>query len=291
MKEQIRSAWTWGTKLLEQKGLELPRLEAEILLRSVLGWERAVLYARLTDFMEPEQFMLYQQFIFKRAEGVPSQYLTGTQEFMSLPFKVTKDVLIPRPESELLVELGLELLKGKPEGDHPVLELCTGSGAIILSLLYYLPDLRAVATDLSLPALEIARENARRLGIDKRIRFLSGDLFNPIREGGLNQKFNLVLANPPYIPSGMIDRLQREVSGYEPRLALDGGEDGLLFYRRISGELGEFLNPGGMVALEIGAEQGEAVASLLQDTGLFSKIEVIPDLAGLPRIVAGYGRN
>lgn len=284
---KLQTAWTWGTKILEKNGLKLPRLEAEVLLLSVLGLERAELYARLNDFMTVRQYEFYCSLIYRRSEGFPCQYLTGEQEFMSLPFKVTTDVLIPRPETELLAEFALEILKDKTGESCPVLELCTGSGALIISLLYNLPQLKGVATDLSAAALKIAKFNARRLGVENRINFLQGDLFEPVQKQLPGQKFELVLANPPYIPCAEIDLLQVEVARHEPRMALDGGEDGLLFYRRIAGQLEDFLDPGGMVALEIGTGQQKAVSGLLTKTGLFERVEVLPDLAGFPRVVVG----
>ncbi|MCI9147946.1 MAG: peptide chain release factor N(5)-glutamine methyltransferase [Hungatella sp.] len=224
----------------------------------------------------------YRQMIKKRCSRIPLQHILGNQDFMGLTFKVNKHVLIPRQDTETLVELVLEEQKDRKK---KVLDLCTGSGCIAVSLAVLGGYEDVTAVDLSLEALNVASENAGRLLDGERsIRFLAGDLFEPLND----EKFDIITANPPYIPTEVIKGLQPEVRDFEPVMALDGDKDGLGFYRRIAGEADKRLNPGGCIYLEIGHDQGEAVSSLLEEAG-FKNVKIIKDAPGLDRVVRGEG--
>lgn len=219
----------------------------------------------------------YQQYINRRSlEHIPMQYLLGSQEFMGLSFRVTPDVLIPRQDTEVLVE---EVL-GKVQSAKSVLDMCTGSGCIILSLACYGNFERCIGTDISKEALKIAKENGKSLA--PMVKFINSDLFAEI-EGS----YDVIVSNPPYIATEECSRLMKEVKDYEPMLALDGHQDGLYFYRRIIQEAPDYLNPGGYLFFEIGYDQGKSVPKLMEQAG-FSDIRLKQDLAGLDRVV--YGR-
>ena len=222
-----------------------------------------------------EQKEAYETVLKKRAEHIPLQHITGEQEFMGLPFLVNADVLIPRQDTEILVEEALK--KAKP--GMKILDLCTGSGCIIISMLKYRPDLYGTASDLSAAALRVAEKNAK---INKVTPvFVQGDLFEPV-EGA----FDMIISNPPYIPTAEIEKLMPEVRKYEPFLALDGKEDGLAFYKRIIEEGYSYLNPGGYLLFEIGYDQGKEVSVRMEQAG-YQGVKVIKDLAGLDRVVRG----
>lgn len=217
----------------------------------------------------------YYKLLERRGTHMPLQYITGEQEFMGLPFLVNDKVLIPRQDTEILVE---EALKAVKEGAK-ILDVCTGSGCIIISILKLVSGMKGMACDISGEALEVARENARRQGV--AVDFRQGDLFEPV-EG----QFDVIVSNPPYIPTAEIEKLMEEVKFFEPRTALDGNEDGLAFYRRLAAESLRYLKDGGWLMVEIGCDQGRAVAELLRDAG-FCEVEVRRDLAGLDRVVKG----
>ena len=226
----------------------------------------------------------YREMIRKRSRRIPLQHILGSQDFMGLTFRVNEHVLIPRQDTETLVELVLEEHKDR---NKKVLDLCTGSGCIAVSLSVLGGFEDVTATDLSFEALKVAKENAERLLDQGRaIRFLQGDLFDC-----LETRFDIITANPPYIATGVIRNLAPEVRDHEPRMALAGDEDGLCFYRRIAAKAGEWLEPGGCIYLEIGYDQGLAVSRLLEETG-FENIRIVKDTPGLDRrVYAEGGRN
>ncbi|MBR2576134.1 MAG: peptide chain release factor N(5)-glutamine methyltransferase [Firmicutes bacterium] len=287
----IRDALKRGCEVLEGAGSESPRLDAQVLLLAVLREERTVLVSHPERELASQEEQLYNQYISERALGKPVSYITGVKEFMGLEFAVNEAVLIPRPETELLVEEAvkeLEAISREAEAVPRVLDLCTGSGAIAISIRHFLPQAEVTATDLSEEALQVARENAGRIlgESEDSIRFLQGDLFEAFSDfqspgSGL---FNLIVSNPPYIPAKVIDGLMPDVKDYEPRLALDGGADGLDIYRRLIPQAAEDLAPGGVLLLEIGHDQGETVPDLCRQAGL-GNITVLKDLAGLDRVV------
>jgi len=255
--------------------------------------------------LEPETLHRFHRLLGRRLHREPVAYILGKKEFWSLPLKVTPAVLIPRPETEVLVEAILARLRREwPVASGPwpansndlhwspvtghrslvVVDLGTGSGAIALALASELPHARIYAADLSKEALTIARENVKALQLVGRILFLQGDLFDPLHELGLEGKVDVIASNPPYIPSEELPRLQPELQ-YEPRVALDGGPDGLALHRRIMAEAPWFLKPGGLLALEVGADQAGSVVELLDEGGSFEAVEVIKDYAGHDRVI------
>lgn len=275
----LRQALADGTKVLERAQTPDARLDAAWLLEAVVQKPRLTL--ALDESMLPEpQAERYASLLARRAGGEPLQYILGAQDFFGLRFRVDSRVLIPRPETELLCEKALEYLRARPRAK--VLDLCTGSGALAVTLALRCPKAEVWACDVSPDALEVARENARRLGA--RVRFAKGDLFAPLS----GECFDWIVSNPPYIARAELDGLQREVRR-EPVLALDGGADGLDFYRRIAREAPRHLRAGGGILLEVGAGQARAVASMLGDAGL-EPDAILPDLSGIPRVVCAARR-
>ena len=271
-----------ATGRLRQAGVGTPRLDAELLLMETLGWSREDLYRNPEGGLRQAQAERFESLVSRRLRAEPVAYMTGTQEFWSLDFRVTPDVLIPRPETEHLVETVVEFLASRP-GPCRVLEIGTGSGAIAVCLARECAEAEIWATDVSAPALDVARDNASRHGVEGKIRWLRGDLFAPVH--GLTERFDVLVSNPPYVPSGEIGGLQRDVRDWEPVLALDGGADGMDFYRRFVREGARHLREGGLLAVETGAEQGGAVSRLFDAEAGFHRVRVRRDYAGLPRVV------
>lgn len=279
-----RELYEYGKSRLSEAGIAEAGLDARLLLEYVCHADRneLILYAdRERNSME-EQF--YRMVIEKRASRIPLQHITGEQEFMGLPFQVNEHVLIPRQDTEILVE---EAMRHLGDGMR-ILDLCTGSGCILLSLLKYSNECEGVGIDISEETLKTARENAEKLGLDAV--FLAGDLFGPladfVSERTPDRLFDMVVSNPPYIETAVIDTLMPEVRDHEPFCALDGGADGLQFYRRILAEAPAHMRRGAVLLFEIGCGQGEAVARLMQEAG-FVQVEVLQDYAGLDRVVCG----
>ncbi len=264
-----------GKDRLEKVGVEEAPLDARLLLEYVCGTDRNTLLAHGDREISEEECRKYEECIARREKRVPLQHITGEQEFMGITFLVNENVLIPRQDTEILVE---EVLKELHDG-MSILDMCTGSGCILLSLLQYSNDCEGTGTDLSAKALEIAKENGRRLG--KTPVFLESDLFEKV-EG----RYDVIVSNPPYIPTEVIPTLMPEVREYEPEGALDGKEDGLYFYREIVRQAGEYLNRGGRLFFEIGCGQAAQVSALLEEAG-YKEIEVVKDFAGLDRVVSG----
>ncbi len=280
----VAEVLTWANFFLRRSGSGTARLDAEVLLAHILGVERVWLYTHPEALLSDTDRRQYCRLVQARAGRTPLQYLTQRQEFMGLEFAVLPGVLIPRPETELLVEVLLERVKGRPA---PALaDIGTGSGAIAVSLAHYLPHSRILAVDISPAALAVARKNAARHGVSDRITFLSGDLLAPLADLDLAGGLDAIAANPPYIPSGDIAGLSPEVREHEPRLALDGGPDGLDNYRRLIPAAGALLRAGGWLAFEVGAGQAAAVADLMQAAG-YRQVERHQDLAGWERVVGG----
>jgi len=268
-----------ATRRLEQAGVERPDSESELLLAAALGVDRARLLTGSFAF-DDCSIARFDRFIARRASREPVAYIIGHKEFYSLEFEVTRDVLIPRPETELLVATTLEVLREKPRAS--VLDIGTGSGAIAIAIALGAPGAWVMATDISAAALAVARRNADRLGCAGRIEFAAGDGFAALTCS--HPKFDLIVSNPPYIPADEVARLQPEVARFEPGLALSGGKDGLEFYRRIAREVGSHLSGGGEVIVEVGAGQAGQVANLLGESGCRAQ-EVLRDLDGHERVV------
>jgi release factor glutamine methyltransferase len=255
------------------------RADAELLLLHVLGKNKSWLMAHLDEELAEDNAVHYIELIERRFKGEPIQYITGEMEFYGLPFRVTPDVLIPRPETEHLVDKVIELAA---RFEQPrILDIGTGAGAIAVALAHKLPHAHIAATDISERALAVARENAKRNGVD--LRFLLGDLLAPVA----GERFEIVVSNPPYVPNADRATLSVEVREHEPALALFAGEDGLDVYRRLIPAVFGALTPGGFVAFEIGCGQSTAIADLLVHAG-FEQIEFIPDLQGILRVACAW---
>lgn len=268
---------------LAAAGSETARLDAEVLLAHALGTGRSGLYARLRDEIDGAAAVRFDALLARRARREPVAYLTGEQEFWSLPFAVTPDVLIPRPETELIVSTAArarprpERHAGGADAPFAILDLGTGSGCLAVALAREWPDARVTAVDLAPAALEVARRNADRHGVGARIAFLAGDLYAPLPAGA---SFDLIVSNPPYLALG--DAASPEVA-FEPRAALFAGADGLAVIRRLIAGAPARLRPGGMLLVEIGQGQADAVLALAAAAGLRARAE--PDLAGIPRLL------
>ena len=270
-----QACYEWGRKQLEAAGVQEARLDARLLLETACAVSFSDLLAHGERPVEPAAEERYREWISLRASHIPLQHITGYQEFMGLEFLVSDKVLIPRQDTEILVE---EVLRQMTDGSR-ILDMCTGSGCILLSLLHYSNGCVGVGADISADALGVAEENAKRLGI--QADFIQSDLFEKV-----TGKFDYIVSNPPYIASGQIGELMEEVRLHEPLIARDGHEDGLFFYRKIVCACEAFLKRGGSLYLEIGCDQGEAVKSLMENVG-FHEVEVTKDYAGLDRVVSG----
>ena len=276
----------WSTDCFKDHDIENPRLNAELLLACSLNLTREQLYIRFNDQLKEEEKEGVERLVGRRISGEPLQYILGHQEFWSIDFKVDPRVLIPRPETELLVEQALLILSEIPLGRTPyVLEIGTGSGAVAISLAKEVGDLFLVATDISRDALLLAKENAKAGGVLHRVAFVKSDLFEPFPALGGREPFDLILSNPPYITFSQIDELPKEVRDYEPIVALNGGEDGLDFYRKIIAQTPHYLRRGGWLLLEVGQGQSRIVSRRIEEESHFLKPACIPDLSGIERVV------
>ena len=307
----------WTEQYFKDKGIESPRLDAEVLLAHVLEKQRIYLYVHFDEPLQPGELAAYREMIKKRVLRVPVAQILGEKEFMGLTFKVTADTLVPRPDTEILVQAAVERLKamkgeksatgvladesaaeepaeGQPVGGADaeqevaeplhIADIGTGSGAICLSVLRYLAGTVADTVDISPAARAVAEENAASLGLADRVTFHTGDLLQPLR----GMTFAAILSNPPYIPEADIAGLAPEVRLKEPHTALSGGRDGLDFYRRLAKEAPAMLVPGGFMAFEVGIHQAEPVAALAKANPLIARTEILPDYAGIDRVVVAW---
>lgn len=272
----IRSVLAWARGYLQTKGSPSPRLDAELLLAHVLGKDRMHLYLDLDRPLLESELASYRNLLKRRSESEPVAYILGHREFYSHDFAVTRDVLIPRPETEILVERAVEMA---PESCE-VFEIGVGSGAVIISILLERPDLRGRGTDISEAAIAVARENARALGVEERLRLGAGDLFD-----GVSAKFPVIVANPPYVSFDDARLLRQDVVQYEPAGALFAGNDGLDIIRRIVAQASSHLEPGGRLIMEIGHDQRGAVEKMVCENAELTLLEWIRDLAGTDRAV------
>ncbi len=274
------------TNRLREHRIENPRLNAELLLARSLNVSREGLYRRLPDPIEEREKEVLEDLVRRRISGEPLQYILERQEFWSIDVKVDPRALIPRPETELLVEESLPILfEISPKRDPSVIEIGTGSGAIAIALAKEVRNIFLIATDISRDALVLAKENAESAGVKDRIRFVNGDLLGPFHPPGGRAPFDLILSNPPYIIRHKIRTLAKEVKDYEPEIALDGGEDGLSFYRRIVPEAAFYLRKGGWLLLEVALGQCGDVSAIIEEESSYSEAECIPDLSGIGRVV------
>ncbi|WP_176730401.1 peptide chain release factor N(5)-glutamine methyltransferase [Devosia insulae] len=273
------AAWRGVRDLFRKAGIDTAELDARLFAEAAFEMDRLELVNREREAVPAKQLKALEAFAARRLKGEPVVRILGEKEFWGLSFKLNAATLVPRPETELLVERGLEVI-GALNSPH-ILDLGTGTGCIPISLLTEYSDVSAVAVDLSAEALEMARLNANRHGVGNRFTTLKGSWFDPLEPG---ERFDLITSNPPYIESAVIAGLMPEVREHDPRLALDGGPDGLAAYRAIAAEAGLFLAADGVLLLEIGSGQGHTVSDIFVGAG-FAEVDVVPDLAGLDRMV------
>ena len=281
-----REIYLWGKSELETAGVLEYELDARLLLEHVCHTNRNTLLVHGDREVTVDEEEAYREAINLRSRRIPLQHITGVQEFMGLEFKVNENVLCPRQDTECLVE---EVMRYLHDGSR-ILDMCTGSGCILLSLLHYSNHCSGIGADISLKALEVARENGKAIAGMKRanswdettVQFLHSDLFSEVPK----EKFDIIVSNPPYIASSVIPTLMEEVREHEPMSALDGMEDGLFFYRKIVAESKEYLTKEGMLFFEIGHDQGQAVSKMMEEAG-FRDVTVVKDFAGLDRVVYG----
>jgi release factor glutamine methyltransferase len=281
--QRLSEALAFGVRHLNGAGIATARLDAEVLLAHVLSLSREQIMVLGDRGLVPVQLERYGELLQRRFARVPLAYITGRQEFWSMDFQVTPEVLVPRPETERLVEIAL-MLTSNASAVRPlrILDIGIGSGAVAISLAKELPLATFWATDVSPAALAIARSNALRHGVAERISFICADLCKPF--AAMHDRFELIVSNPPYIRSADMAGLAPEVGQWEPRLALDGGTDGMDFYRRFATELSSCLNPDGAIAVEIAADAGVLVSELFVAAG-FKKVEIFQDYARRDRVV------
>jgi release factor glutamine methyltransferase len=278
MSISINDALRWAAEVLKENGVADARREAGALLSHVIARDRTFLISHAEDAIAESEQERFAEAIHRRATGEPAQYITGTQDFYGRAFRVTPAVLIPRPETELLVEAALRVMTAEAQ----ICDVGTGSGCIAITLVCERGDARAVAVDVSEAALEIAQENAVTHKVDSRVQFVLSDCFSALDESA--SRFDAIISNPPYVSANMLPGLQREVRNHEPQVALSPGEDGLSIIRRLLNESPRFLRGNGHLLMEIGFDQGEAVRELV-DENVWTLKEIQPDLQGIPRIV------
>lgn len=289
MKSQI---WTvikvlkWTTEYFSSHEIEQPRTDAEVLLAHLLGYERLDLYLNFDQPLTKKELAAYREMIKRRINHEPVQYILGEQEFWSLPIKVTPAVLIPRPETECLVEVAVEIMKRGMEQDKhlKILEIGTGSGAIALALAKEIDETTVFASDSSIDALLVAKENAININLSHRINFFASDLFSSIRRTPITL-FDLIVSNPPYVSRNEFAKLQPEIRKYEPPIALDGGVNGLNVAKRLIVEAEYYLRPMGYLVIEIGKDQRKYLMDIIDSLAWIIKAEIRKDYAGLDRVL------
>ncbi|MBS4538344.1 peptide chain release factor N(5)-glutamine methyltransferase [Clostridium sp. D2Q-11] len=282
-------------KSLRQKGIEIltkteynnPSLEVELIICYLLDVDRVYVYTHPNRKVDDQIVDKFDKLIGKRKDGYPLQYILGHQEFMGLDFKISEGVLVPRPDTEILIEKIIKSYDHIDKETINIMDIGTGSGAITLSLAYYIKNSYVYSIDISEQAIKVAKKNCDVLNLQDKVEFIHKDILEGFPK--IDKKLDVIVSNPPYIPSGDIEGLQVEVAKYEPRLALDGGEDGLIFYKYITTHAHELLAVNGLLAYEIGHNQGEEVKELMEMNG-FKDIEVIKDLSNNNRVVIGRRR-
>jgi release factor glutamine methyltransferase len=278
MTVSIAEALRQASRALDQAGVAEARREAGSLLSHVIARDRTFLISHAEDLLGDDEWRRFGDAVERRRAGEPTQYITGVQDFYGRSFRVTPDVLIPRPETELVVEAAL----GVMGADAVVCDVGTGSGCIAVTLLCERSEARAVAVDVSEAAMEVARLNARALSVEERIEFVRSDCFDELKPAAA--RFDLIVSNPPYVSASMLPGLQREVRDHEPKIALSPGADGLSVIRRLLADAPQFIRGHGHLIMEIGFDQGEKVQALI-DKNVWTLQTIVPDLQGIPRIV------
>ena len=288
----VRRFLEWTTGFFTRKNVDSPRLAAELLAAHVLNYPRIKLY---TDYERPltdAQLKHLRDLVQRAAEQEPIAYLTGRAHFFNLAFDVTRDTLIPRPDTETLVEDVLQLARNAPGFEAPrILDLCTGSGCVAAAIAHHLKTATVLATDISEKAVAVARRNIEKLGLSDRVTVEQGDLFEPISRTVDARPFNLIVANPPYIPSATIETLDKSVKDFEPLQALDGGLDGLTLHRRILSDAPRHLLPGGRIYLEIAFDQGELALQVAAEYSAFENVRIVKDFHGRDRVLTAVLRD
>ena len=282
----VRRILEWTTGFFTRKNLDAPRLSAELLLSHVLACPRIKLYTEYERPLTEQELSRMRTLVQRASEEEPIAYLTGRAHFFNLEFEVTRDVLIPRPDTETLVENVLQTARHQPGLESPrVIDLCTGSGCIAAAIAHHLKTATVLAIDISPAAVKVARTNIERLGLNDRVMVEEGDLFSPLQHMVDVQPFHLIVSNPPYIRTSDLGSLDRSVREYEPLQALDGGLDGLTLHRRILTEASDRLVPGGRVYLEIAFDQGEAALEMSEAFSDFDDARLLKDFGGRDRVL------
>lgn len=282
----ILSLLNWARDYFQTKGIDSPRLTAELLLAHVLRLERIGLYANYDRVLKAQELAGFKELIKRRIVHEPTQYITGKAHFFSLDLKVDQRVMIPRPETELLVEEALKLI----EAQASVVDLGTGSGNIALALAKNTPGVRVFATDISPEALQVAEENARTHKVEGRVSFQQGNLFEALKGLSLEGKVDIIISNPPYVSEREFDKLPPEVQDWEPKEALFASEEGLQFHRRIIADANKFLGPGGWLLLEIGQGQAKKISEIFTGAGIFQAAEFVQDYNEIERVAKARRR-
>lgn len=277
----------WTEEYFAQKGIESPRLDAEVLLGHVLHKQRIYLYVHFDEPLQEAELAAFREMIKQRINHVPVAYIVGEKEFMGLTFKVTEATLVPRPDTEILVQAAVDGLRKMGCPNPRIADIGTGTGAVGLSVLHFVKDAELDTVDISPAAREVAEENAASLGFSERAHFFTGDLLAPLA----GNTYAAIVSNPPYIPAKDIEGLSADVRVSEPHTALDGGEDGLDFYRRLCSEAPAMLTAGGFMAFEVGIHQAEDVAQLAKDNPLIGETEILKDYAGIQRVVVAWKKE
>jgi release factor glutamine methyltransferase len=289
----ILSLLRWTTDYFHSKEVPEPRASAEVLLAHTLGVSRLDLYLRYDQPLTQDELARFKALMVQRRDGTPVAYLTGHREFWSLDFQVTPAVLIPRPETEVLVAAAVEAAKDFGGGSQErqvrwALEIGVGSGAMVVALAQELPEMQWLGVDLSTAALAVARDNVQRHGVAERVQLLQGDLLAALRSEAV---FEVLVANLPYVPRKMWESLPRDIKDFEPKEALLGGEDGLDLIRPLVAQAWQYVKPGGWVLLEVGDRQADKVAALFAETGHYDAAELIKDFSGIDRVVKARRRG
>jgi release factor glutamine methyltransferase len=280
----IQKLLNWVTEYLTSKGIDSPRLSAELLLSYVLELKRIELYTQFERNVTGQQLDRLHDLVERAGQHEPVAYLVGKTEFYSLEVDITPDCMIPRPETELLVERAIEFLRTR-SGKQFVCDLCTGSGCIAVAIARNYPSAHIIATDISDAALSVAAKNIEKHQLEERIRLLCGDLFDPLVPQLEVDRFDLIVCNPPYVSAAEFEKLDKNVKDYEPKIALFAGDDGLDIYRRIIERVEQFLKPDAVLMLEIGYSQGQAVRQLFEQANRFGEITIEKDFHGNGRVV------
>jgi len=276
-----------GATILKTAGIDNPAKEVELFLAHILKSKRIDMYLNSNNMVAEEDINIFRSFIERRVKKEPVAYIVGFQEFRELTFKVDKNVLIPRPETELLAEYALELINKQIKG-YEILDLGTGSGVLAVTLQKRFPFVKMTALDISRKALKIAKENATAHKVGGQITFLESDMFKNIKK---NKKFHLIVSNPPYVPREEMKELMEDVRLYEPKQALDGGKQGLKFYKEIIKRAPGYLFPGGYLCLELGFGQAESIRNLFNESGKFAIVKIIKDFASIERVIIVKVKN